>query len=366
MAEYTPNLNLLKKDPATDGNDTFNIKTMLNDNWDKIDVFSQAIEEGLGNVDDVELAVSNLIEQVGNLEEVNTETKLNLVAAINEVYRKFNEHKADYAYQTPTIVGTQIRISKQSNTDRLYFRLDNTLIGSSITISLDGGISELPLKDVEGNNVTELEKGFVEVVAEANFFTLRPRGGKKIDDVDYTITSQGGQFVIPKGQHSGNGVVKALFPNLVAENIKKGVNIGGVVGSFDFKNSVLGINKKFQFTQYSPQDLLLYTSSIDIPALTNVKPCFTLGLTCTRDSGVEFITSVRCKLRLKKSNGELIFEIPNIELNTEDSIVSNDISSSYHYNTRHSIPSGTYTMEVYINKSGYTGCLLYTSPSPRD
>lgn len=37
MATNTPNLNLLKKDPATDGNETFNIKTMLNDNWDKID-----------------------------------------------------------------------------------------------------------------------------------------------------------------------------------------------------------------------------------------------------------------------------------------------------------------------------------------
>ncbi|ANF95982.1 hypothetical protein [Paenibacillus bovis] len=37
MASNTPNLNLLKKDPAVDGNDTFNIKTMLNDNWDKID-----------------------------------------------------------------------------------------------------------------------------------------------------------------------------------------------------------------------------------------------------------------------------------------------------------------------------------------
>lgn len=37
MSSYTSNLNLLKKDPTTDGNDTFNIKTMLNDNWDKID-----------------------------------------------------------------------------------------------------------------------------------------------------------------------------------------------------------------------------------------------------------------------------------------------------------------------------------------
>lgn len=37
MATNTPNLNLLKKDPINDQNDTFNIKTMLNENWDKID-----------------------------------------------------------------------------------------------------------------------------------------------------------------------------------------------------------------------------------------------------------------------------------------------------------------------------------------
>jgi len=37
MSSSTPNLNLLKKNPMTDGSDTFNIQTMLNDNWDKID-----------------------------------------------------------------------------------------------------------------------------------------------------------------------------------------------------------------------------------------------------------------------------------------------------------------------------------------
>lgn len=37
MASYTEHLNLLKKNPATDGADTFNIETMLNKNWDKID-----------------------------------------------------------------------------------------------------------------------------------------------------------------------------------------------------------------------------------------------------------------------------------------------------------------------------------------
>lgn len=37
VASNTPNLGLHKKDPITDGNETFNIKSMLNDNWDKID-----------------------------------------------------------------------------------------------------------------------------------------------------------------------------------------------------------------------------------------------------------------------------------------------------------------------------------------
>jgi hypothetical protein len=37
MPSNTTNLALYKKDPATDGADTFNITTMLNDNWDKID-----------------------------------------------------------------------------------------------------------------------------------------------------------------------------------------------------------------------------------------------------------------------------------------------------------------------------------------
>lgn len=37
MASNTPRLGLYKKDPIADANDTFNIQTMLNENWDKID-----------------------------------------------------------------------------------------------------------------------------------------------------------------------------------------------------------------------------------------------------------------------------------------------------------------------------------------
>lgn len=48
MSDYTTNLNLLKKDPEADGNDYFNIQTMLNDNWDKIDAGVAAKETPAG------------------------------------------------------------------------------------------------------------------------------------------------------------------------------------------------------------------------------------------------------------------------------------------------------------------------------
>lgn len=40
MAGYTDYLNLYFKNPRTDGADTFNVQTMMNDNWEKIDEFA--------------------------------------------------------------------------------------------------------------------------------------------------------------------------------------------------------------------------------------------------------------------------------------------------------------------------------------
>ena len=46
-----------------------------------------------------------------------------------------------------------------------------------------------------------------------------------------TITVQGGQYTVPVGYHNGSGAITANFANLVAGNIKNGVNVGGVVGT---------------------------------------------------------------------------------------------------------------------------------------
>lgn len=51
MASNTDYLKLLKKDPVIDGNETFNIQSMLNDNWDKIDGAVGALKEEVAHLD---------------------------------------------------------------------------------------------------------------------------------------------------------------------------------------------------------------------------------------------------------------------------------------------------------------------------
>lgn len=50
MASNTENLNLLMKNPSTDGADTFNVQTMLNENWQKIDENAGTVAQALANI----------------------------------------------------------------------------------------------------------------------------------------------------------------------------------------------------------------------------------------------------------------------------------------------------------------------------
>ena len=53
MPKNTENLNLYEVDPSTDGNMTFNIDTMMNDNWDKLDAYAGGINAQLSNKADI-------------------------------------------------------------------------------------------------------------------------------------------------------------------------------------------------------------------------------------------------------------------------------------------------------------------------
>ena len=72
MASYTENLNLLKKDPVADGADTFNIETMLNENWDKIDKAKGEIDASLSNKVKkiISLGAIGLTEETASIEGI--------------------------------------------------------------------------------------------------------------------------------------------------------------------------------------------------------------------------------------------------------------------------------------------------------
>lgn len=85
MPKTTENLGLYMKDPIADGNDTFNIKTMMNDNWEIVDV---VVGEQGEKVEQFE-------REIDDLSKLETDEKSSLVKAINWLKnwwdKKFND-----------------------------------------------------------------------------------------------------------------------------------------------------------------------------------------------------------------------------------------------------------------------------------
>lgn len=111
-----------------------------------------------------------------------------------------------------------------------------------------------------------------------------------------TLTTQGGQYNLPAGYYSG-GYVKAQFANLIAENIKKDVNVGGVVGTYKgvysanggfLPETESGYQERYVSVGFRPIALYLWT-----PGSSSVRVGYSDG-TLTGGMTVEpaYITSI--------------------------------------------------------------------------
>ena len=77
--------------------------------------------------------------------------------------------------------------------------------------------------------------------------------------IETTISTQNGQYAIPQGYHTGSGIVTASFANLVAGNVKSGVNIGGVVGNLQSESSAsLNYSIPWPTTDFPPNASTFY------------------------------------------------------------------------------------------------------------
>lgn len=94
MSSNTPNLGLLKKDPMMDGNETFNIETMLNENWDKVDEAVGQVREDLGNID-VDIPEASLTEKgIVQLSSATNGTRENVAATEKAVKAAYDRGSA--------------------------------------------------------------------------------------------------------------------------------------------------------------------------------------------------------------------------------------------------------------------------------
>ena len=94
--------------------------------------------------------------------------------------------------------------------------------------------------------------------------------------VTHTITTQGGSYTIPAGYHNGSGKVIANFANLIASNIREGVNVGGVVGTFKggwnvTSGSLYGVDRNRVTKTISGyrDDTGIIDFRVDVPGITS-------------------------------------------------------------------------------------------------
>ena len=256
MASNTTKLDLLKKDPVTDGNDTFNIKLMLNDNWDKIDAFAETTEQEMSelftSVSDGKQLVSSAITDKGvptnkedtfqimanNITSIQTKSILSGNAVASQVLSGKTFYSDSETKQTGTMPNrgnASGTITSQGGSIKIrpgYYTGGN--IGANITNLTGANIkSSVAVGGVTGNFTDDGTATSGDMLSGKVAYSkgqkvtgsITPRG-----NASRTITTQGGSVSISPGYYTG-GSINASFSNLLAGNIRSGVTVGGVRGS---------------------------------------------------------------------------------------------------------------------------------------
>lgn len=117
MSVLTTFLSLLKKNPTTDGNDTFNIETMLNENWDKVDAGIKTVSDAL------ETHEANNTKQIPHLGTTTNSGNAYSIATsetigANQKFTiKFNATSTDAATLNISTIGSAKGIKKPGGTN---------------------------------------------------------------------------------------------------------------------------------------------------------------------------------------------------------------------------------------------------------
>lgn len=214
MASNTPNLGLLKKDPMTDGNETFNIETMLNENWDKIDTAVGQVREGLENVN-VDIPDASLTEKgIVQLSSATNGTRENVAATEKAVKAAYDE----------ALAGKQLGVEQKAN---VVAALNSIGVSASTSETWAQLVAKMAgvIRATGNANPADVLAGKTFSNASGNGLTgtmpNRGAGGSVIPGTINQTKAEG---------YYSSAITILGDPNLIPGNIRAGVNIFGING----------------------------------------------------------------------------------------------------------------------------------------
>lgn len=232
MSSNTPNLDLFKKDPITEGTDTFNVKTMMNDNWDKIDAAVGQIKDDIQDIDidipDASLTVAGktmLSNATNGTSEAKaaTEKAVGLVMAEATAGKQAgNERKAEVV---ALLIAKGIAATTAESWDSLIAKLTAIIVATGNALLSDvragvpfsnatanGLVGTMP---VRGANINATGTGRWPDGALAVYFPDGWYGGG---------LNGGSEAKVTPAQ------IRASFPEIASGNVRAGVAMLGIVG----------------------------------------------------------------------------------------------------------------------------------------
>ncbi|MEY8001625.1 hypothetical protein AB8U03_15755 [Clostridium sp. Mt-5] len=289
MAKNTEHLGLYEKE-STDGNDTFNVQAMMNDNWDKIDQFAKNTDDKIlnlgatsnsGNAYSVS-APSSFILQDGQLLLVKFNADSTGAISLN-VGGTGAKSVKDYFKNPVTNVSADLPaiLSYESSSDSFILSGkggDGTAVSNDIrlgkTATTKNGLvtGTLDLSNVTSDNlrsgvVIDGVTGKSSVIDTADGTATAPQirqgqtayvNGAKVTGTNpvqatgaQTITPGTSDVVKPAGIYDGDITIKGDI-NLVASNVISGKSIFGVAGIVEEKQEFSDYLKNYNASNLQP------------------------------------------------------------------------------------------------------------------